>query len=75
MEGIMDVRAHRRLEVWQQSLVLVKKVYKFTEAFPKSEQFGLTSEIRRAAVSIPSNLAEGAGRKGKKEFGYFLNVA
>ncbi len=71
----MDIRPHRKLEVWRQSLVLVKTIYQITESFPKAEQFGLTSQIRRAAVSIPSNLAEGAGRSGKKEFGYFLNVA
>ena len=71
----MDIRPHRKLEVWKQSLVLVKKIYQITDTFPKTEQFGLTSQIRRAAVSVPSNLAEGAARRGKKEFSYFLNVA
>ena len=48
-------------------------VYKVTEAFPKEEKFGLTSQLRRAAVLIPANIAEGAGRKSSKEFGYFLS--
>ena len=53
----------------------VKHVYKLTDQFPASEAFGLTAQMRRAAVSIPSNLAEGAARTGAKEFAQFLNVA
>ena len=53
----------------------VKHVYQATETFPKSEIYGLSSQMRRAAVSIPSNLAEGAARKGKKEFSQYLNIA
>lgn len=53
----------------------VKDVYQVTEDFPKAETYGLTSQMRRAAVSIPSNLAEGAARKGAKEFKQFLNIA
>ena len=53
----------------------VKEIYQATEKFPKSEIYGLISQMRRAAVSIPSNLAEGAARKGKKEFKQFLNIA
>jgi len=53
----------------------VKHVYQATETFPKSELYGLSSQMRRAAVSIPSNLAEGAARKGKKEFSQYLNIA
>ena len=53
----------------------VKHVYQATETFPKSELYGLSSQIRRAAVSIPSNLAEGAARRGKKEFSQYLNIA
>ena len=54
---------------------LVKNIYKATEIFPKSERYGLFSQTRRAAVSIPSNLAEGAARKGAREFKQFLNIA
>ncbi len=53
----------------------VKHVYQVTETFPKSEIYGLSSQMRRAAVSIPSNLAEGAARKGKKEFNQYLNIS
>lgn len=53
----------------------VKEIYQVTESFPKSEVYGLTSQMRRSAISIPSNLAEGAARKGAKEFGQFLNIA
>lgn len=56
-------------------MALVKQVYEFTEAFPASEMFGLTSQMRRAAISIPSNIAEGAARTGVREFAQFLNVA
>jgi len=69
------VKSHKDLKVWQESMTLVVAVYKATEDFPKHEIYGLTSQIRRAAVSIPSNIAEGAGRKGKKEFARFLYIA
>jgi len=71
----MDVRSHRRLEVWKKSILLTKEIYKATAAFPKSEEYGLTSQLRRASVSVPSNLAEGAARRGNKEFKQFLNIA
>ena len=71
----MDYRAHRKLDVWKKSMDFVKHVYQATETFPKSEIYGLISQMRRAAVSIPSNLAEGAARKGKKEFKQYLNIA
>jgi len=54
---------------------LVETVYKLTQKFPESEKFGLTSQMRRCAVSIPSNIAEGAARKGDKEFIHFLHIA
>jgi len=72
---MMDCRPHRKLVVWQKSMELAGAVYKATSAFPKTEEYGLTSQMRRAAVSIPSNLAEGAARKGGKEFRQFLNIA
>ena len=71
----MDTRPHRKLDVWKKSMDFVKHVYQVTETFPKSEIYGLNSQMRRAAVSIPSNLAEGAARKGKKEFNQYLNIA
>jgi four helix bundle protein len=70
-----DHRPHRDLEVWQKAMDFVLEVYSITSRFPKSEAYGLTSQLRRASISIPSNLAEGAGRKGNKEFMHFLNIA
>jgi four helix bundle protein len=66
---------HKDLEVWKKSMDLVVKVYQITQLFPDAEKFGLTSQMRRAAVSIPSNIAEGAARKGNKEFIQFLYIA
>jgi four helix bundle protein len=71
----MDSRQHRKLDVWKMSMEFVKEIYQVTESFPKSEIYGLTSQMRRSAISIPSNLAEGAARKGGKEFKQFLNIA
>ena len=68
-------RGHYKLEAWKLSMELVRNVYKLTQTFPKEEMFGLISQMRRAAVSIPSNIAEGAARAGNKEFSQFLNVA
>ena len=62
----------RDLIVWQKSKALAKKVYALTKDFPKEEIFGLTSQIRRAATSIPANIAEGKGRGTQKDFGHFL---
>ena len=58
---------HIDLEVWKKSMNLVEMVYRLTDDFPDSEKFGLTNQIRRTVVSIPSNIAEGSGRKGDKE--------
>jgi four helix bundle protein len=68
-------RGHHKLEAWKVSRELVKRIYVLTQTFPKEEMFGLISQIRRAAVSIPSNIAEGAARTGDREFAQFLNVA
>lgn len=65
----------RELNIWKDSLKLVKKVYLITSELPKDEKFGLISQINRCAVSIPSNIAEGSGRTTEKEFLHFLNIA
>jgi four helix bundle protein len=69
------MKTHKDLEVWQRSIVFVTNIYKITNAFPVEEKFGLCSQLRRAAVSIPSNIAEGAARNGKPEFKQFLYIA
>jgi four helix bundle protein len=69
------MRPHEKLEVWQRAIDLVVRIYKMTDSFPKEEKFGLSSQIRRAAVSIPANIAEGAARHSSKEFCYFLSNA
>jgi four helix bundle protein len=69
------MKAHHKLKVWQRSIDFVTEIYKLTEKFPKSELYGLTNQMRRAAVSIPSNLAEGAGRNSKREFKQFLSIS
>jgi four helix bundle protein len=65
----------KELNIWKKSIELVKEIYKITEKFPNSEIYGLTSQMRRAAVSIPSNVAEGFKRRYSKEFKQFLNIA
>jgi four helix bundle protein len=71
----METRRFRDLHVWQRSMGLAGQVYKLTEGFPRCEQFGLVSQIRRAAVAVPSNIAEGRGRTGDKSFAFFLSQA
>jgi len=65
----------RSLIVWKRSVELATEIYKMTTDFPNSELYGLTSQIRRSAVSISSNIAEGAGRRSKKEFANFLGIS
>ena len=66
---------HKDLQVWQRALDLAEHIYRVTEAFPKSERFGLVVQMRRAAVSIVSNIAEGAARRTRPDFLQFLHVA
>jgi len=68
-------RVHHDLKAWQEAMSLVKMIYESTNSFPAEENFGLKSQIRRAAVSIPSNIAEGAARTGSKEFLQFLSIS
>ncbi len=69
------MKTHKDLEVWKEGVGLVISIYELTSAFPKEEQFGLTSQMRRAVVSVPSNIAEGAARQSKKEFIRYLYIA
>jgi four helix bundle protein len=69
------MRPHEQLDVWRKSVDLTVEVYRITETFPKDERFGLTSQIRRASISIAANIAEGAGRRSDKEFLNFLSMS
>lgn len=68
-------RPHERLEVWRDAMDLVEAIYRFSSQFPDSERFGLVSQIRRAAVSVPANVAEGAARRSTPEYLRFLSIA
>ena len=65
----------KELKIWNKAIDLTVDVYKATSNFPKEEMYGLTSQIKRSAVSVPSNISEGAGRNSEKEFVYFLGIA
>ena len=68
-------KPHKKLVVWQKSMALALAIYDATKSFPDREKYGLISQMRRAAVSIPSNIAEGAARSGRRELKQFLNIA
>ena len=70
-----NIKIHKDLDVWKKSIQFVKRVYEITSKFPDDEKYGLTNQMRRCAVSIPSNIAEGAGRNSKKEFKQFLYIS
>ena len=70
-----DIRSHQDLRVWQKSIDLVLDVYKLTAKFPSHERFGLSSQMQRAAVSIPANTAEGHARGTRNDFAHFLDMA
>ena len=67
------MRPHEKLDLWKKAIEFVVTIYKVTDDFPKDEKFGLTSQLRRASVSIVANIAEGAGRRTSKEFRQFLS--
>jgi four helix bundle protein len=69
------MKTHKDLEVWKGSMTMLTQVYQQTAGFPKSEMFGLTDQIRRAAVSVPANISEGSARNSAKEFKYFSRVS
>lgn len=71
----MTIRSYRDLEVWQKSRALVSRIYRLTKTFPKEEMFGLTSQLRRAAISVPSNIAEGKSRRSTRDYMRFLDIA
>ena len=69
------MKTHKDLIVWQKSICLVTEVYQITKGFPKEEMYGIVNQLRRAAISVPSNIAEGAARFSKKEFCQFLYIS
>lgn len=71
----MYVKSYKDLIVWQKAIQLVKEIYRLTAKFPPSEQYGLSLQIRKAVVSIPSNIAEGYGRKSPKEYAQHFSIA
>ena len=75
MSGQSKIESYRDLLVWRKGIDLVKSVYQITQTFPQDERFGLTSQIRRAAVSVPSNIAEGQARFTTREFIHFISHA
>jgi four helix bundle protein len=69
------MKSHKDLDVWKKSMDLVTDIYRVTKDFPKEEIYGLTNQMRRCVVSIPSNIAEGGGRNSKREFIQFLYIS
>jgi four helix bundle protein len=68
-------RPHQNLDAWKESIKLVKMIYLLTQSFPREELYGLSAQMRRAAVSVPSNIAEGAARSSKRVFAQFIAIA
>jgi four helix bundle protein len=71
----MSVRPHKNLVAWKEAIQFVKDVYLLCDRLPESEKFGLTSQLKRVCVSVPTNIAEGAARSSDREFAYFLHIA
>ena len=71
----MRIESHRDLIVWQKSMDLVDRVYSITRSFPSDERFGLTSQIRRAAISVPSNISEGHSHSSRNDYAQFVSIA
>jgi four helix bundle protein len=75
MRNGKTIRPHQKLEVWKSSMDLVQMVYELTQTFPKEEMYGLTAHVRRTAISVPSNIAEGSARSSKPQLAHFLEIA
>ncbi len=71
----MNNKIHKELDIWKESMDLVEEIYKMIKPFPKDELYGLSSQMKRSAISIPSNIAEGAARNSRKEYIRFLHIA
>ncbi len=71
----MKIESYKDLTVWRKSIILLKEIYTLTSEFPRSGVYGITNQIRRSAVSIPSNIAEGSGRSAKKDYIRFYTMA
>lgn len=74
-DSSVEVKTHRDLDVWRDGIELVKRVYDLIRRFPEDERFGLIAQMRRAAVSVPSNIAEGAARGSRSEFARYVAIA
>jgi four helix bundle protein len=72
---VSEIKSYRDLKVWIDSMTLVEECYRFTKVFPRDEMYGLTSQIRRASVSVPANIAEGDGRDNTGSYVQFLKIA
>ena len=70
-----EIKTYKDLLIWQKSMALVSEVYKLTKSFPNEEMFGLSAQLRKASVSVPSNIAEGYGRNSTKDYVRFLHIA
>jgi four helix bundle protein len=71
----VPIRSHRDLRVWQKSMQLVEGIYRLSLSFPHAESYGLTAQLRRAAISVPANIAEGRGRDSRRDFAKFVSIA
>jgi four helix bundle protein len=70
-----EIRSHRDLNVWRLGMEIAERIYALTQSFPNEEKFGITNQLRRAAASVPANVAEGNGRDSTKEYLRFLSIA
>lgn len=71
----MEIKDYKDLKIWQKGVEIVEKIYSCTDIFPKDELYGLSSQMRRASISVPANIAEGFVRKHRKEYAHFLSIS